>query len=216
MYKNSVPVVGSKPPSPSSKIAPGDNALEVIGVMLQIASEITPAVVTHLVTSLYKEYDGICGTHGEIFTDMATRGKAASTAMGIPLSQVHNAIDIVSRLIRAQRAPCVISLRYVCSSKATLAFTSHHPHTCVFEIDGPHSKQVMNTYQQIWRAFDDAGISYTFHWGKMNNLDANRVRKLYGGQRVDAWIAARRKLLTNPKLRNVFANDILRRMKMHD
>ncbi len=216
MYKDSSPAADCEAPTPGSKITQGDSALEVIGVITDIASDVTPTVVNRLTKDVYKEYAGVCGTHGELFTDTTTRGKAASTAMGIPLGQVRNAVEIVLRLIDEHPAPALVALRYVRASDGTLAFTSHQPHTCVLEIDGPRSRRVTALYRRAWRALDEAGIPYTFHWGKMNHLDANRVRKIYGDARVDAWIDARRTLLTTSDLRRVFANDFLKRLGMND
>ncbi len=215
MYKDSTPASDCNSPSPGSKLKQGDGALEVIGVISEIASAVTPTVVNHLIQRFYNEYEGVCGTHGEIFTDTTTRGKAASTAMGIPLGRVREAVNIALPLIASNQTPALVALRYVRSSEASLAFTLHRPHTCVLEIDGPRSRQVTNTYKQIWRAFDEARIPYTFHWGKMNNLDAERVRKMFGEQRVGAWIAARRKLLPTSGLRRVFSNDFLAQLRMN-
>ena len=117
---------------------------------------------------------------------------------------------------KAGNAPALVALRYVRASDATLAFTFHRPHTCILEIDGPRTNRVRNAYKRLWRALDQADISYTFHWGKINNLDDRRVRKMYGQPRVNAWLNARRTLLTTAKLRSVFSNDFLRRVRLHD
>ena len=85
---------------------------------------------------------------------------------------------------QAQRGPAavVVSLRYVQGSSATLAFT-YFPTTCVLEIDGVQSSRTNDFYMRVWDRLERQGIPYTFHWGKQHNLDAARVRRLYGGAR---------------------------------
>lgn len=214
MYKGAIRAGNGTPPGNGSRIVPGDSALEVVGQILQFASVLTPVVANHLVKANYKPYENISGTHAEIFADTTTRGKAASTAMGMALGQVRPAVDIALRIIREQQAPALVALRFVRASEATLAFTCHRPFTCVLEVDGPQTRQMTGTFRRIWRALDAAGIRYTFHWGKMNDLDAQRVRTLFGQERIDAWLAARRQLLPESRLRQVFANDFLRGLRL--
>ena len=113
-------------------------------------------------------------------------------------------------------AAVLLALRYVKASEATLAFTRHHDYTCILEFDGPLSQRTRTYLNRLWRQFDDAGIPYTFHWGKMNNLDAQRVLEMYGAASVDAWRNARHALLRTPELRRVFANPFLRQVGLDD
>jgi hypothetical protein len=53
---------------------------------------------------------------------------------------------------------------------------------------------------------EQKGIPYTFHWGKMNDLDAVRVRARWGTARVQQWVAARQRILPTDAARRVFAN----------
>ena len=59
-------------------------------------------------------------------------------------------------------------------------------------------------YEAIWQTLETSGIPYTFHWGKINNLDAARVRKMYGTA-CDQWMAARENLLPQA-MQKVFTN----------
>lgn len=188
----------------------GDGALEVMGLITDIAPDLTPALANFLIGQIYKPYERICGTHGEIFTDTAVRGKSASTAFGLPLGQVRKALTLVLERIRDDQVPVTVALRYVKASRATLAFTRHAPRTCVLEIDGPRSRRVLGTYQKVWRQLEEAGIDYTFHWGKMSDVDRNpeRISRMYGDA-ADAWRRAREQLLPTAKLRHLFANNFL-------
>ena len=84
--------------------------------------------------------------------------------------------------------------------------------TAVF--DGPWSSSTRAFYARVWRGLDDAGIPYTFHWGKIHALDGPRVRRMYTDAAVDPWLTARKTLLDTPKLRKVFSNQWLRELGM--
>jgi FAD binding domain len=212
MYKDAARDPNANPPASGGKITQGDNALEVIGVILDLVSDLTPFAVTQLTKLVYEEYDNVSGTLAEIFTDTTTRGKAASAAMGIPLGRVREALDMALQVNQEYPFPGLFAVRYVKSSPATLAFTRHPNHTCVFEIDGPKSQRTMTFYRRVWKSFDNASIPYTFHWGKMNNLNAQRVRARYGDATIEQWRTARHALLDTAGLRAAFANQFLRNL----
>jgi hypothetical protein len=200
-----------EPPHPA-RITPGDDALEVIGALTDRLGDISIDALAQLVGQVYPEYDAICGTLGEIFTDTATRGAAASVGMGIPLGQVQRAVELALRVNDEYAFAGLLALRYVKASDATLAFTRYRDHTCVLEFDGPLSQRTRTYLNRLWRQFDDAGIPYTFHWGKMHNLTAQRVLDMYGTAPIEAWRHARHTLLATPELRRVFANPFLRQV----
>ncbi len=103
----------------------------------------------------------------------------------------------------------VFALRFVRGSDALLAFTRYE-RTCVIDMDGPHSKSSLKFFRHAWKAFDDAQLPYTLHWGKNNqHLNAARVRRMYGDD-VDRWIASREHLLDAPT-RQVFTNRFMER-----
>ena len=212
MYKDATRDPDARPPSSGSKVTEGDDALEVIGALLDLASDLTPFAVSQLTRLVYQDFDNVSGTLAEIFTDTTTRGKAASAAMGLPLGRVREALDIALRINRTYPFPGLFAVRYVKSSQATLAFTNHPDHTCILELDGPNSRSTQTFYRRLWKRFDAVGIPYTFHWGKMNNLNAERVRAMYGEAVIEQWRAARHTLLDSPALRTVFANQFVRNL----
>jgi hypothetical protein len=210
MYKHPAPPPDCKPLGPSGKITQGDSALEVMGTLTELVSVVTPFVITELMKRFFPDYDGVCGTLSEFFTDSTTRGKGASTAMGIPLGRVREALEIAFRINENNPIAGLFALRYPRASQATLAFTLHREQTCVLEIDAPRSDRTKEFYQQLWQGLDASGIPYTFHWGKLNNLDTDRVLRMYGEQRIESWRAARHALLPSADLQDVFANQFLR------
>jgi FAD/FMN-containing dehydrogenase len=216
MYRYPSPQSDCQPSKPAGKIGPGENALEIIGAITDAAPDIVPATVSTVIKAEYGEYAGVCGTHGEIFGDTTTQGRTFSTAMGIPLANVTQAVEVAEQAVHDHEAPALVALRYVKSSRGTLAFTSHGERTCVLEMDGPWSARTQAACEQAWKKLTDDGIPYTFHWGKVNNLDDQRVRSMYG-DRVKNWLAARRALLGSDRLllERVFANRFLRQLDLH-
>jgi hypothetical protein len=102
--------------------------------------------------------------------------------------------------------PGLFSFRFVKQTKATLGFT-RFPQTCVMELDAAYSNGVYNFYTQVWQKLESAGIKFTFHWGKVNELFPARIDSMYGAS-AKAWIAARNKLLDANAL-SIFTNPIL-------
>ena len=107
-------------------------------------------------------------------------------------------------------APVVFACRFVRRSKGLLSFTRFDP-TCVIDIDGVASKRTRRFYEKLWQALRDSGIPHSLHWGKMNSLDAEAVRFIYGDN-VDSWLTARRQLLPHDSHRRLFSSPFLERL----
>ena len=103
--------------------------------------------------------------------------------------------------------PGALGVRFVKGTEATLGFT-RFPKTCVIEADGLFNKGAKKYNRALWKAFERSDIEYTMHWGKLNNLTGPRVRAMYGDDRVESWLRARRKLVA-PTVRAVFNNKFL-------
>jgi hypothetical protein len=193
------------PPQPSGGLGAGDDAIAVVGALLSIAPGLTPLLANFLIENNYKEFtEPIVGTRGEIFAYTTSRRKAASMAVGVPLDQAVQALDATLDVHRRHGPfPGVFALRFVQRSGALLGFTRFDP-TCVLEIDGPDTGDTREFYRQVWRGLEQAGVPFTFHWGKLHELDAAGVQAMYGDA-VDRWLEARRQLL-DPALREVFSS----------
>jgi hypothetical protein len=186
---------------------PGDAAAEFIGKLFEVIPALVPKVVTMLIKSQYPIYDNQWGTLGEIFCTSNMRGKVMSAAMGIPLESV----TAVNELLLKENTASgpfggVFAYRFVKQSKALLGFT-RFPITCVVELDGVFSQKTLAFYNAVWKSLEAAGIPFTFHWGKINNMNADRVKKMYGQTR-DQWISARHRLLS-PEYLELFSNKLL-------
>ena len=77
-------------------------------------------------------------------------------------------------------------------------------HKTFWQLDGVQSNITRQFYNVVWKALDEADIPYTFHWGKINNLDRDKVRNMYGNE-VDRWIQAGNQILP-PAGMKLFAN----------
>jgi len=179
----------------SNVAGPGDDAADFLGKLFDVIPELVPAGTNLLIKSQYAPYENQWGTLGEIFCTSDTRGKVMSTAMGIPLEFV-NVVDDLLIAVNQTAGPFagVFAHRYVKQSKALLGFT-HFPITCVIELDGVFSQKTLAFYNAVWNALEQKSIPFTFHWGKINNLNNERIEKMYGDNR-DRWIIARQQLLS--------------------
>lgn len=191
-------------------IAPGDDAPAFIGQLTQAAPMLVPTIVNALIGKSYKPYSNVWGTHGEIFSNTELRGKVMSAAIGVPVSGLKNITEIILNLNKSD-GPFVgvIAYRFVKGTKATLGFTYFNP-TCIIELDGVLSDETYKFYNMLWDRLDALNMPYTFHWGKVLQLNPQRVRRLYGNERVDKWIAARNRLFNDEAMMGIFDNDLLK------
>lgn len=192
------------PVKADGSINKGDAALDVIGAFAS-AFKGSAAAFAKVLSKAYAPYENIAGTPPEFFSDTSTRGRSAATAVGVPVGRAREVFEIACRSLRDHQAPALVSMRFVKPTKATLGFTMHQPVTAVTELDGAFSTSTRAAQQTLWKRVREAGIPHSFHWGKLNDLNAQNLRLAYGEQRVNDWIAARRRLI-RPELRRVFSN----------
>ncbi|MEP7108649.1 MAG: hypothetical protein ABI760_11720 [Ferruginibacter sp.] len=188
-------------------IGPGDDAPCFIGKLTNAIPALVPILVNKLLAGALKPYEKQFGTLGEIFNNTSLHGKLYSAAMGIQLKHVNRATEILFE-INETKGPFagLFAYRFIKKSKATLAFT-HFDFTCILELDGAPSDTTIDFYKAVWEKLDEEEIPFTCHWGKMNELNKERITRMYG-QDADAWIAARNKLLDADGLK-AFTNPLL-------
>jgi hypothetical protein len=213
MYKRPYTDNYSPPVVNLNKAGPGDDVPVVVGIITDLVPVITHLIVSQLVKNAYALYEGNKGTSGEIFTNNNIRGKVLSTAMGIPIDRVLEVNDMLMQL-NGTAGPFtgIFSYRYVKNSGATLAFTKFAP-TCILELDGVVGSSTRNFYNAVWSELEARNIPYTFHWGKVNNLDAAKTRRLYGSN-VDKWIEQRNRLMPADSMK-VFNTQSLKDWGLH-
>lgn len=207
MLRESQKPPGAKAPKLDGGIGKGDSLLDAIGVVTDTWDGVTPFAAL-VFKAAYQAFPkaGFAGTPGEMFKDTSTRGRSASSAMGLPLEHAQAALQLAREAVLKHQAPALVAMRFVKAGRSTLGFTMHEPVTCILEVDGAHSDRTFAAQAQTWRVLEQKGIPYTFHWGKMNDLDAVRVRARWGTARVQQWVAARQRILPTDAARRVFAN----------
>jgi hypothetical protein len=188
-------------------IGPGDDAPCFIGRLTDSIPALVPTLVNKLLAGVLNPFEKQFGTLGEIFNNTTLHGKLLSAAIGLPLDKVNRVTEILLEMNKTDGPfPGLFAYRYVKKSEAKLAFTKFE-YTCILELDGAFSQAAQNFYTAVWKRLDDENIPYTFHWGKINELDPDRISRMYG-EDANTWIAARNKLLDEAG-RKVFANQLL-------
>ena len=78
-------------------------------------------------------------------------------------------------------------------------------------MDGVESASSRKFFNAVWNRFEETGLPYTLHWGKINfNLTEARIRQMYGDTAVNKWLTARHKLLDDVT-QKVFTNEFMQR-----
>jgi hypothetical protein len=196
-----------RPVANDDGIGPGDDAPCFLGKITNALPGIVPMVVNKVMAGAYRPFEKQFGTLSEIFNNTSLHGKLLSAAIGLPLDQVSGVTDLLLDINKTHGPFAgLFAYRFIKKSKATLAFT-HFDFTCVLELDAAFSDATKDFYHEVWKRLDEEQIPYTFHWGKMNELDFGRISRSYDGD-ADAWIAARNRLLDADCLK-VFTNPLL-------
>jgi FAD/FMN-containing dehydrogenase len=189
-----------------NKAGPGDDAATTLGKVTTMLPVLTPLIVNQTIKSSYTMLHDVWGTHGEIFSTALAQGKVQSTAIGVPVEYTNKVLDIAFDINGDTSFVGVFALRFVKQTNATLGFTQY-PYTCVAEFDSFEAPSTWHFYQGLWNALEQEGIPYTFHWGKVNNLNATNLRRMYGNK-IDEWIKARNQILSADMLK-VFTNQFM-------
>ncbi|MEP6748564.1 MAG: FAD-binding protein [Bacteroidota bacterium] len=207
-YKRSYRPNYQKPVTNDAGLGPGDDAPCFIGAVTNAIPELVPVIVNKLLAGALTLFSKQMGTLAEIFNNTSLHGKLLSSAIGLPLDQVNKVTDILFEINKTAAGPFagLFAFRFIKKTKATLGFTRFN-FTCILELDGAFSDTTMNFYRAVWQRLDDEKIPYTVHWGKVNELNSDRIKNMYGTD-ADSWIAARNKLLDKASMK-VFTNSLL-------
>jgi FAD/FMN-containing dehydrogenase len=206
MYRVAQLPAGSKRPEVSSGLGPGDTAFEAVGGLSELFPGATDLVAKLLDRVAGKPLANVCGEPRHIFRDTSTRGRAAGAGLGVPLDRTREVIELASEQIRRAHAPVVLAVRLVAPTKALLGFPRFAPATAVVDLDGAQSSGQRDVFRSVVVELERIGIPFTYHWGKLNEIDAARLRRMYPAATVDRWKAARRTMLPTAELRRTFAN----------
>ncbi|MBS1664737.1 MAG: FAD-binding oxidoreductase [Bacteroidetes bacterium] len=205
MYKRPFKAGYTPPVRNADGLGPGDDAPCFIGKMAAVLPSLVPPLVNKLLAGALTPYTKQFGILSEIFDNTTLHGKLLSAAIGIPIEQIGKATELLLALNKTDGPFAgLFAYRFIKKSNAKLAFT-RFPFTCVLELDATFSNETYAFYTKAWKLLEDNNIPFTFHWGKINELDFGRITRMYGDD-ANAWIAARNKLLDSDDTRKVFTN----------
>jgi hypothetical protein len=214
MYKRPYSDDYTRPDKGPGGLGPGDDLLHVIGTLSDEIPDMIPGIMGGFFESPYGEFSGRTGTLGDIFGSTSIRGAATGAGIGIPLERAGEVLQTVQS-VNDSEGPFagVWALRYVKASQALLAFTRFDT-TCVLDPDGVESGRSRAFFRAVRNALEQRKIPHTVHWGNVNEVDADDVRRMYGSSAIEAWIDARETLL-DAEIREVFASPFLERTGLH-
>jgi hypothetical protein len=207
MYKRPYTTNYQKPTTNAAGIGPGDDAPTFIGQVSDAIPAAVPLLVTKVLGGSLTLFSKQMGTLAEIFSNTTLRGKLLSAAIGISITDTRRVVQL---LLDANKTDGpfagIFSFRFVKGTKATLGFT-RFAHTCVFELDAAFSNKTHHFYEKVWQMLEDENIPFTFHWGKVGELNPIRLANMYGDN-IDTWLDARHQLLDADSIK-VFNNPLL-------
>ena len=195
----------------NSRYEPGTDLPRMIAMAIKAFPDLRDTAVSFMMASelkVRKDAKADWRTPGERYTFTEAREGIASTGFAVPIAQTTAALNILRQAFLVHpSSPVVFTCRYAQKSPGTLSFIRHAP-TCIIDIDGIETPAALKLIALAPDRLEAAGIPFTQHWGKLNNLTKARIRAAYGGN-VDAWNATRRLLIPNATERNVFSSPLL-------
>ena len=197
---------------PTTKFKYGEDLLGIISSLLDRLSFVSDLLIPPLVNGMFKDAfaprDPQVGTVGQIFNFTKFRGQVASAAIGIAAADSVKAVELIMEVNKRKPFAGGLALRYVKGTKATLGFTKF-ANTCVLEMDGLDGDKSRAFFKAVWDTFEQEGLSYTLHRGKINfNLTETRIKNMYGPTAINSWIDTRNQLMSIPAM-GVFTNEFM-------
>lgn len=195
----------------------GDDVLgyiqQVLDTVEKIPGKIELALIPKAVNALFKTAfdrpEAAMGTVGETFRNTVFRGQLFSGAYTFDRKDIPQIVDIALDINKKIPFAGVIALRFIKGTKATLG-PAQFPNTCVLEMDGVDADVNHKFIEELTNRVESQNIRYGVHWGKINKvLNKERVRRMYGNEKVDKWLKHRKQLLRTVDVRNVFNNGFL-------
>jgi hypothetical protein len=185
-----------------------------VPALVQTLAPLTPGQKTAIQFKQYREkciLGNTRATPGQCFTATISYFEGnTETALGVSITDAARTMEICGEVIRDMQLAAMSQVRVVAPSQALLSFTHLGPKTVVFEFGLTHNATYPVFENNLVKRFNAEGIRYTFHWSKNSGIDPQRLREMYGGDRIDRWRAARGRVFKNDaSLMRVFDNEHL-------
>jgi hypothetical protein len=205
LYK--LPFAPRPPPDPERATA-GHDVMNLVGAVLGQLPQANAAMLQLLMDNQYPELPGngprVIGTWGQNVAAHVKMDNLFSASLAVPRARIVDALDAMVPAYVAGQGETAMTLRFVERSAGLLAFTQFD-HNCVIDFDGAHTPPSLQAFRNVLAALDGAAIPFRRHWGKINELDADRVERDYAAS-LPRWRAARDAILGDAGDRNMFRN----------
>jgi hypothetical protein len=152
------------------------------------------------------EADKVVGTWGQTTETHKPLAKIFTGALFCDRNDLPRMFETGCRAFARAGGATAVTLRFMTGGCGLLS-TARWPATAGMDCDGPDSARTRGAYRQMLAALDAAGIPFTRHWGKFNELDAARIEHDYGAD-LQAWKRVQDDLLP-PADRAVFRTPVL-------
>lgn len=176
----------------------------VVGALLDVVEPLTPLVTNAIIAQELRTFFNEAGTWGETFDFTTPRAQTAGAALAVPAERSVEAVNLALKTYRRLGpAPIVFACRFAQKTNGLLAFQRFAP-SCIIDIDGLNSVNTHLVMEAVRQAFDDAGMSYTQHWGKFHDLRGGRLQQSYGAD-LTAFRQVREHLLPSREDKHTFS-----------
>tara|TARA_R110001599_G_scaffold62158_3_gene173160 strand:- start:1671 stop:3185 length:1515 start_codon:yes stop_codon:yes gene_type:complete len=200
------------PPPPPGDMGAGYDALTLLGKAMAESDWFKAEILQLAMEQAYPDNRDVddppaIATWGHTTEEHAPIASLFNGSVTLDRSKLSEAFDLIIESFRRGGGGTVVTLRFVRKAKGLLA-PAHWPENVVIDFDGPNVESSHQGYKKVVEALDDAGIPFTRHWGKTNNLDEHRVKRDYEQKFAD-WKWAQAQVMPDAADRQVFANDEL-------
>jgi hypothetical protein len=172
------------------------------------------AVVNRLLAESYSEGDQEARFPGEIFGPTALPpGKGSSTEIAVDHADTDRMLDAVYRAIDHQARHHgrhhlgAFGVRFV-PNGTSLVGMNQAQMTTYIELGGIRTDESLPIFDSVFASLDDAGVSFTCHWGQLGGFSPVRVERYFGDNAAE-WKRARKEILPSEVARRVFAAALL-------
>ncbi len=210
LYKR--PYDSGIPPPPPGDMGAGYDALTLLGKAMAESDWFKAEILQLAMEQAYPDNRDVddppaIATWGHTTEEHMPIASLFNGSVTLDRSKLSEVFDLIIDSFRRGGGGTVVTLRFVRKAKGLLA-PAHWPDNVVIDFDGPNVESSHEGYKKVVEALDDAGIPFTRHWGKTNNLDEQRLKSDYG-QNFSDWKWAQAQVMPDAADRQVFANDEL-------
>ena len=206
------PYDASIPPPPPGDMGAGYDALTLLGQAMANSDLFKGEILQLAMEQAYPRNRDVddppaIATWGHTTEEHAPIASLFNGSVTLDRSKLSEVFDLIIESFRRGGGGTVVTLRFVRKAGGLLA-PARWPDNVVIDFDGPNVESSHHGYRKVVEALDDAGIAFTRHWGKTNNLDRHRVQRDYEQDFAD-WKWAQAQVMPDPADRKVLANDEL-------